>query len=136
MVTPVFLGRQIALAINSPAKLASPDHECFIEQSTLTQISQQCGLRLIDILALQWSDNVKAWVLEPHGAYVRVQPKAGAPLVRSQQKFIEQTRDKVKVADQAARPLSRFHVNPTAQKSPLEGKVPRAQRRRPRREER
>ncbi|MBF5067154.1 RNA degradosome polyphosphate kinase, partial [Salmonella enterica subsp. enterica serovar Istanbul] len=37
--------------------------------------------RLIDILAVQWSDNVKAWVLEPHGAYVRVQPKPGAQLV-------------------------------------------------------
>ncbi len=88
--------------------------------------------RLVDILALQWSDNVKAWALEPNGAYARVQPKVGAPLVRSQQKFIEQARDKVKVADQAARPLSRFHMNPSAQKSPLEGKVPRAQRRRPR----
>ncbi len=92
--------------------------------------------RLIDILGVQWSDNVKAWVLEPNGAYVRVVAKPGAPLVRSQQKFIELTRDKVKVADQAARPVSRFHMNPTAQKSPLEGKVPRAQRRRPRRDER
>ena len=91
--------------------------------------------RLIDILAVQWSDNVKAWVLGPNGAYVRVVPKPGAPLIRSQQKFIEQTRDKVKIADQAARPVSRFHMNPTAQKSPLEGKVPRAQRRRPRRED-
>ncbi|HSO37967.1 MAG TPA: polyphosphate kinase 1 [Labilithrix sp.] len=91
--------------------------------------------RLIDILSVQWSDNVKAWVLESNGAYVRVVPKPGAPLIRSQQKFIEQTRDKVKVADQAARPVSRFHMGPTAQKSPLEGKVPRAQRRRPRRDE-
>jgi polyphosphate kinase len=90
--------------------------------------------RLIDILTVQWSDNVKAWVLGPHGKYTRTQPKPGAPLVRSQQKFIEQTRDKVKVADQAARPLSRFHMNPSAQKSPLEGKVPRAHRRRPRRD--
>ncbi len=90
--------------------------------------------RLIDILAIQWSDNVKAWALEPNGAYVRVQPKPGAPLIRSQQKFIELTRDKVKIADQAARPVSRFHMNPSAQKSPLEGKVPRAQRRRPRRD--
>jgi polyphosphate kinase len=90
--------------------------------------------RLIDILGVQWSDNVKAWTLGPNGAYVRVVPKPGVPLVRSQQKFIELTRDKVKVADQAARPVSRFHMNPTAQKSPLEGKVPRAQRRRPRRD--
>ncbi|MDB4943052.1 MAG: Polyphosphate kinase, partial [Labilithrix sp.] len=89
--------------------------------------------RLIDILSLQWSDNVKAWTLESNGAYVRVVPKPGAPLVRSQQKFIEQTREKVKVADQAARPVSRFHMNPSAQTSPLEGKVPKAPgRRRPR----
>jgi len=92
--------------------------------------------RLIDILGVQWSDNVKAWVLESNGAYVRVVPKPGAPLIRSQQKFIEQTRDKVKASDQAARPVSRFHMNPSAQKSPLEGKVPRAQRRRPRRDDR
>ena len=72
--------------------------------------------RLIDILAIQWSDNVKGWVLESNGAYSRVVPKPGAPLIRSQQKFIELTRDKVKVADQAPRPLSRFHMNPTAQK--------------------
>ena len=38
-------------------------------------------------------------------------------------------------ADQAARPSNRFHMIPTAQRSPLEGKVPRAQRRRPRKEE-
>ena len=89
--------------------------------------------RLIDILTIQWSDNVKSWTLEPNGAYRRVVPKPGAPLVRSQTKFMEMTRDKVKVADQAARPMSRFHMNPTAQKSPLEGKVPRAPgRRRPR----
>lgn len=60
---------------------------------------------------------------------------AGQVSLRSQQKFLEQTKEKVKVADQAARPLSRFHMYPTAQKSPLEGKVPRAaQRRRPRRD--
>ena len=40
--------------------------------------------RLIEILTIQWSDNVKAWALEPSGAYSRVQPKPGAPLVRSQ----------------------------------------------------
>ncbi len=91
--------------------------------------------RLIDILAIQWSDHVKAWVLEPSGAYSRVQPKPGQPLVRSQQRFMELTRDKVKVADQAARPSGRFHMTPTAQKSPLEGKVPKATRRRPRRED-
>jgi polyphosphate kinase len=86
--------------------------------------------RLIEILTISWSDNVKAWNLEPMGQYVRTQPKPNAPLIRSQQRFIELTRDKVKVADQAARAPSRFHMAPLAQRSPLEGKVPRTQRRR------
>ena len=73
---------------------------------------------------------MKGWTLEPSGSYVRVQPKLGDTLLRSQQKFMELTRDKVKVADQAARAPNRFHMTATAQKSPLEGKVPRTQRRR------
>jgi polyphosphate kinase len=92
----------------------------------------QIRTRLIEILSTSWADNVKGWLLESNGAYLRAQPRPGAPVVRSQQKFVEQTRDKVKVADQAARPSSRFHMTPTAQRSPLEGKVPRAHRRRPR----
>ena len=86
--------------------------------------------RLIDILGIQWSDNVKSWTLGPYGGYARTQPKANASLIRSQQRFMEISRDKVKVADQAARPSSRFHMMPTAQRQPLEGKVPRTQRRR------
>ena len=91
--------------------------------------------RLIDILGITWSDNVKQWVLDPDGKYARVQPKPTAPLVRSQQRFIELTRDKVKIADQAARAPSRFHMAPLAQRSPLEGKVPRTQRRRIRKDD-
>ncbi len=91
--------------------------------------------RLIDILGITWSDNVKGWTLDSSGAYVRIQPRPGAPLIRSQQRFIELTRDKVKVADQAARAPSRFHMAPLAQRSPLEGKVPRTQRRRVRKDD-
>jgi polyphosphate kinase len=91
--------------------------------------------RLIDILGIQWSDNVKSWTLGPTGAYARTQPRPGAQPIRAQQRFIELTRDKVKGADQAARPSSRFHMMPTAQRQPLDGKVPRAQRRRPRKED-
>jgi polyphosphate kinase len=91
---------------------------------------QTIKTRLIEILQVSWSDNVKGWTLEPSGSYVRVQPKLGDTLLRSQQKFMELTRDKVKVADQAARAPNRFHMTATAQKSPLEGKVPRTQRRR------
>jgi polyphosphate kinase len=91
--------------------------------------------RLIDILSVSVADNVKAWALQSDGSYVRALAKPGVPLVRSQQRFIEMTRDKVKVAEAAARPASRFHMTPTAQKSPLEGKVPKAPRRRRRQPE-
>ncbi|MBX3207652.1 MAG: polyphosphate kinase 1 [Labilithrix sp.] len=88
--------------------------------------------RLIEILTIQWSDNVKSWRLGPQGTYTRMKP--GAVPIRAQQRFMELTRDKVKVADQAARPSSRFHMMPTAQRQPLEGKLPRTQRRRARKD--
>ncbi len=91
--------------------------------------------RLVDILNLSVADNVKSWQLQSDGAYVRVQPKNGQPAIRSQSRFIELTRDKVKVAEAAARPSSRFHMTPTAQRSPLEGKVPRTTRRKRRNED-
>ncbi len=86
--------------------------------------------RLIDILAASVNDNVKSWTLGADGTYTRTVPKPNTPLLRSQVRFIELTRDKVKVAEAAARPSSRFHMTPTAQRSPLEGKVPKPQRRR------
>ncbi|HEY6458772.1 MAG TPA: polyphosphate kinase 1, partial [Polyangiaceae bacterium] len=58
--------------------------------------------RLIEILQVQLQDNVKAWSLRADGKYERVQPKAGAPAVRSQARFIEMTRDRVKAAEQSA----------------------------------
>ncbi len=58
--------------------------------------------RLLGILELQLEDNVKAWSLRPDGKYERVTPKPGAPPLRSQSKFIEMTRDRVKAAEAAA----------------------------------
>lgn len=86
--------------------------------------------RLVEALQLSASDNMKSWALNADGQYQRVEPAPNAPHVRSQQRFIDMTRDRVKVADAAARPASRFHAAPTAQKSPLEGKVPKTTRRR------
>src|SRR5262249_49650919 len=40
--------------------------------------------RLVEILQIQIADNVKSWMLQGDGSYVRVQPKPGQPLVRSQ----------------------------------------------------
>jgi polyphosphate kinase len=87
-------------------------------------------IKLSDHLSLQLLDNVKAWALQSDGSYQRVQSKAGTQPMRSQLKFQELTRELVRVAEVAARPGSRFHMTPTAQRSPLEGKVPKTTRRR------
>jgi polyphosphate kinase len=88
--------------------------------------------RLMEILNVTVSDNTKAWSLRSDGSYVRTAPKPGAPMVRSQQRFIEMTRDKVRVADAAARPSSRFHLMPASQPVAFDGKAPRTTRRRER----
>ncbi len=67
-------------------------------------------VRLIEILNLQLADNVKGWTLKADGSYVRVQPKAGAAVMRSQQRFIELARDRVKEAEMAGRSTSRFYL--------------------------
>ena len=67
-------------------------------------------LRLMDILALSVNDNVKSWRLLSDGSYARVQARPGAPLIRSQQRFIEQTRDKLKGAEAAGAASGRFHL--------------------------
>jgi polyphosphate kinase len=84
--------------------------------------------KLVDILQISAADNQKTWKLNPDGSYSRVDMISATPM-RSQQRFIDITRDKVKLADEAARPSSRFHSAPLAQKSALEGKVPKTQRR-------
>ena len=58
--------------------------------------------RLIEILQIQLSDNVKSWALRTDGKYEHVLPKPGVPLLRSQARFIEMTRDRVKSAEAAA----------------------------------
>ena len=68
-------------------------------QSLIQGVSEQ---RLSEILQIQLQDNVKSWALRGDGKYERVPPKAGAPLVRSQARFIEMTRDRVKAAEQSA----------------------------------
>jgi polyphosphate kinase len=88
--------------------------------------------RLIECLDTTAADNVKSWALRSDGSYVRVVPKIGAPVVRSQQRFLELARNTLKGAEAAARPSSRFHMAVSSQRSPLEGKVPKAKTRRER----
>ncbi|HEX7667799.1 MAG TPA: polyphosphate kinase 1, partial [Polyangiaceae bacterium] len=68
--------------------------------------------RLIEMLDIQRSDNVKAWALKSDGKYQRVRANEGQPLCRSQQRFTELARDKVKAAEAAARATGRFHLAP------------------------
>jgi polyphosphate kinase len=76
--------------------------------------------RLIEILTVAANDNVKSWRLGTDGSYTRAQPKAGAPPLRSQMRFIEMTRDKVKAAEAAGAGSGRFHLM-HAQGAPIDG---------------
>jgi polyphosphate kinase len=66
--------------------------------------------RLIEILAISVNDNVKSWRLTSDGSYTRVVPRPTAPLIRSQTRFIEATRDKLKGAEAAGVASGRFHL--------------------------
>ncbi|HEY3496182.1 MAG TPA: polyphosphate kinase 1 [Polyangiaceae bacterium] len=55
--------------------------------------------RVIDeVLGTTWHDNVKAWALRSDGSYSRIAPK-DEPSVRSQQRFMELTRERAREAD-------------------------------------
>jgi polyphosphate kinase len=88
--------------------------------------------RLLEMLTLQLADNVKSWTLRSDGKYERVQVKPGAPLVRSQAKFIEMTRDRLKAAESAAT-SGRFYLSalPSARAKMEKGEGGRRQRREP-----
>lgn len=90
--------------------------------------------RLIDILQVTLADTAKAWVMTPHGTYERAQVRMPQIPFRSQQRFIELTRDRVKSAEQSTLPANRFSMAAASLRSALEGKVPKATRRRPREE--
>jgi polyphosphate kinase len=90
--------------------------------------------RLVDILQLQITDNVKTWSLRADGKYERVQAKPGAALVRSQSKFIEMTRDRVRSAEAQAT-SGRFSLSaltrPKVDTHLTEGRRPRREPRDP-----
>jgi polyphosphate kinase len=62
-------------------------------------IDEALKRRVIDeILGTTWSDGVKAWSLRPDGGYARLEPKDGET-VRSQQRFMELTRERAREPD-------------------------------------
>jgi polyphosphate kinase len=66
--------------------------------------------RIADILDIQLSDTAKSWRLRSDGSYERVEASPGVAPFRSQQRFIELARDKVRIADTVARSSGRFHL--------------------------
>jgi polyphosphate kinase len=66
--------------------------------------------RLMEILQTQCADNVKSWLLQPDGKYERVHAAPGQAPLRSQSRFVEMMRDKVKAAEAAAT-SGRFHLS-------------------------
>ncbi len=84
--------------------------------------------RLQEILNLQMLDTAKSWRLQSDGSYVRIQPKAGQAPVRCQVRFMEMTRDKVKVGDASARPSTRFHLTSTQPIIGYDGSTPATRR--------
>jgi polyphosphate kinase len=80
--------------------------------------------RLInEVLAVSRADNVKSWTLRPDGSYARVTPAPGEAPVRSQSRFIELARERVKEAESNIRTSARYQfvqVHPAARKDPGE----------------
>ena len=67
--------------------------------------------RLIEeVLGGMLADNQKAWELGESGRYTRVQPKEGETPVRSQLRFVELTRERLRTAETTARVSRRFQL--------------------------
>ncbi|MGK3996898.1 polyphosphate kinase 1 [Sorangium sp. So ce1024] len=66
--------------------------------------------RVEDMLSTVMSDTAKTWELASDGSYHKLQVPSGAAPLRSQQRFIEQARERVKHSDPLARGGGRFHI--------------------------
>ncbi len=65
---------------------------------------------LMEMLVVSWNDNVKSWALSSDGRYTRVVAKSDVPAVRSQQRFIDLAREKVRIAELTSRSSKRLHL--------------------------
>ncbi|KYF62950.1 polyphosphate kinase 1 [Sorangium cellulosum] len=66
--------------------------------------------RVEDMLNMVTSDTAKTWELASDGSYHKLQVPSGAASLRSQQRFIELARERVKLSDPLARGGGRFHI--------------------------
>ena len=65
-----------------------------------------------EVLGTQLEDNVKAWLMNADGSYVRKAPVGDEPLVRSQRRFLAVARELAERADQKALRDRPFVVRP------------------------
>jgi polyphosphate kinase len=66
--------------------------------------------RVNDMLNTVLSDTAKMWELSSDGGYHRISAPSGGSPVRSQHRFIELARERVKLSDPLARTGGRFHI--------------------------
>jgi polyphosphate kinase len=87
--------------------------------------------RLIELLQMQIADNVKTWNLRHDGVYERSEPKEGHAALRSQARFVELTRERMRVAESTVLPSTRFRLAQAAASTPAEkAELRRAKRQR------
>jgi polyphosphate kinase len=89
-----------------------------------------------EVLALQLSDNCKAWQLRSDGTYERVHRKESEPIVRSQARCGELARERARAAEVQITRVGRLFFTPAAAPAPPKGvpfakTPPKRQRRRP-----
>lgn len=78
-----------------------------------------------EILGTMLADNTKSWELQPDGRYVRVEVKDGEPLVRSQVKFMEASKERVRDFEKAlGRIAPRVHLRNTTPLTPTNTSAP------------
>ena len=65
MIAAVVLMRETALRIDRTAKLATPDHQGFIEESARLQVLNQSPARLVNVLALARQSSGDVGVVVP-----------------------------------------------------------------------
>jgi polyphosphate kinase len=84
--------------------------------------------RLInEVLGISRSDNTKSWILRSDGTYARITPAPGEAPIRSQSRFIELARERVRVAEASVRSSRRYQF---VQVQPPGGQTSGSERRR------
>ena len=74
-----------------------------------------CRRKLVEMLDLYVADNVDAWLLQPHGSYVRLRPAAGRKQVRAQEMLYQQAVERCLLSTQQRPASFQPHRSPESQ---------------------